>query len=44
MLSGAVGDRRAAVSAAAEVVREKGLLVASVVIPRPGRELFGEHL
>jgi microcompartment protein CcmL/EutN len=44
MLAGSVGDCRSAVAAGAAVAREKGLLVASVVIPRPSRELFGEHL
>lgn len=44
MLSGGVADCRAAVDAAAAVVKEKGLLVAAVVIPRPSRELFGERL
>lgn len=44
MMAGSVGDCRSAVEAAAAVVREKGLLVATVVIPRPSRELFGEYL
>ena len=44
MLAGSVADCKAAVDAAAEVVKEKGLLVAKVVIPRPSRELFGERI
>lgn len=42
--SGSVADCKAAVEAGAEVVREKGLLVATAVIPRPERELFAERL
>lgn len=44
MLSGSVADCRAAVDVASAVVKEKGLLVAAVVIPKPSRELFGERL
>jgi len=44
MMAGTVADCRAAVDAAAETVREKGLLVSAVVIPGPSRELFGEHI
>ena len=44
MMAGTVADCRAAVDAGAENVREKGLLVSSVVIPGPSRELFGEHI
>lgn len=44
MMSGTVADCRAAVDAGAEVVKEKGLLVSKVVIPRPSREVFAEHL
>ena len=44
MFSGSVGDCRTGVEAGAAVVRDKGLLVATAVIPRPSRELFGERL
>jgi len=44
LMTGTVADCRAAVNAAAEVVRHKGLLVAAVTIPRPSRELFAEHI
>ena len=44
LMSGSVADCHAAVEAGAALVREKGLLVAEVVIPRPSPELFGEHL
>lgn len=44
MMSGSVSDCRAGVDAAAELVKEKGLLVSKVVIPRPSRELFGERI
>lgn len=44
MMSGSVSDCRAGVEAAAEVVKEKGLLVSKLVIPRPSRELFGERI
>jgi microcompartment protein CcmL/EutN len=44
MFSGSVADCRTGVEAGAAVVREKGLLVATCVIPRPSRELFAERL
>ncbi len=44
MMSGSVSDCRSAVETAAEIVREKGLLVSKVVIPRPSRELFAERI
>lgn len=44
MMSGSVTDCRSGVDAAAAVVKAKGLLVSSVVIPRPSRELFGDYL
>lgn len=44
MMAGSVADCRAGVEAGAALVREKGLLVSSVVIPRPSRQLFGEYL
>jgi microcompartment protein CcmL/EutN len=42
--SGSVADCKAAVDAGAAVVKEKGLLVATAVIPRPSRELFADRL
>jgi len=44
MFSGSVTDCQAAVDAGAALVKEKGLLVATAVIARPSRELFGERL
>ena len=44
MMAGSVLDVQAAVEAAAEVVREKGLLVSAVTIPGPSRELFAEYI
>ena len=44
MMSGSVSDCRTGVEAGAALVKEKGLLVSQVVIPRPSRELFAERL
>jgi len=44
MMSGTIADCRAAVDAGAQIVKDKGLLVSKVVIPRPSRELFGDYL
>ena len=44
LMTGSVADVRAGVQAGAAVVRERGLLVSEVVIPRPSRELFGDYL
>ena len=44
LMTGAVADVRAGVQAAAEEARRRGLLVSDIVIPRPGRELFGDYL
>ncbi|UCG15908.1 MAG: BMC domain-containing protein [Phycisphaerales bacterium] len=44
MMAGSVSDMKAAVGAAAQVVRQKGLLVSAVTIPGPSRELFAEYL
>ena len=44
LLTGSVADCRAAVSAAAAEARQRGLLVAEVVIARPNRELFSEYI
>lgn len=44
LMAGTVADCRAGVDVAAEVVRERGLLVSSVVIPGPSQELFREYI
>ena len=44
LMTGSVADVRAGVQAAAEVVRERGLLVSEIVIPRPAKELFADYL
>lgn len=44
LMTGTVADVRAGVQAAADEVRQRGLLVSEVVIPRPERELFGDYL
>ena len=44
LMTGTVADVRAAVAAAAQEARQRGLLVSEVVIPRPGKELFSEYL
>lgn len=44
LMTGTVADVRAGVDAGAQVVRERGLLVSEVVIPRPSRELLAEYL
>jgi microcompartment protein CcmL/EutN len=44
MFAGTVADCRAALDAGAAVVKEKGLLVATALIPRPSRELFADRL
>jgi microcompartment protein CcmL/EutN len=44
LMTGSVADVRAGVQAAAETVRQRGLLVSEVVIPRPSRELFSDYL
>jgi microcompartment protein CcmL/EutN len=44
MMTGSVADVRAGVQAATEAVRERGLLVSEIVIPRPAPELFGDYL
>jgi microcompartment protein CcmL/EutN len=44
LMSGSVSDVQAAVSSGADVVRKKGLLVSSVTIPGPSRELFAEYI
>jgi microcompartment protein CcmL/EutN len=44
LMAGSVADVQAAVAAAAELVRRKGLLVSAVTIPGPSRELFAEYI
>ena len=44
MLSGDVASVNAAVKAAAEIAKERGVLVAEVVIPAPSPELFDEYV
>lgn len=44
LMTGSVADVRAGVQAAADVARERGLLVSEVVIPRPSQELFADYL
>ena len=44
LMTGPVADVRAGVQAAAEEVRQRGLLISEIVIPRPSRELFGDYL
>lgn len=44
LMTGGVADVRAAVQAAAEEARGRGLLVCEIVIPRPSPELFAEYL
>jgi len=44
LLTGSVADVRAGVQAASAVVRQRGLLVSEIVIPRPARELFEDYL
>lgn len=44
LMSGSVADCKAAVDAGAAPAKEKGLLVARLVIPRPSRELFAERI
>lgn len=44
MMAGSVADCKAAVDAGSAVVKEKGLLVSAVVIPRPSAELFRDYI
>ncbi|WP_165227360.1 BMC domain-containing protein [Aquisphaera insulae] len=44
MMTGGVADVRAGVEAGIKPVRDRGLLVSRVVIPRPRPELFQEYL
>lgn len=44
LMAGSVADCRAGVSAAAAEARQRGLLVAEIVIPRPSKELLSEYI
>ncbi len=44
LMTGSVSDVTAAVDAAADAVRQRGLLVSELVLPRPARELFADYL
>jgi microcompartment protein CcmL/EutN len=44
LMTGTVADCRAGVAAGAAEARQRGLLVAEVVIPRPNKELFSEYI
>ena len=44
LMTGSVSDVRTGVNVAAEVVREKGLLVSAVVISGPSKELYAEFI
>jgi microcompartment protein CcmL/EutN len=44
LLTGTVSDVRAGIDAAADEARERGMLVAEIVLPRPSKELFADYL
>lgn len=44
LMSGTVADCTTGVNAGAETARDKGLLVAAVVIPGPSKELYAEYI
>jgi microcompartment protein CcmL/EutN len=44
LMTGTVADVRAGIQAGAEEVRQRGLLVSEIVIPRPQPELLSEYL
>jgi len=44
LMTGSVSDVTAAVQAAADAVRKRGLLVSELVIPRPSKELFSDYI
>jgi microcompartment protein CcmL/EutN len=44
LMTGGVADVRAGIQAGTVPVRERGLLVSEVVIPRPSREMFEEYI
>lgn len=44
LMAGSVADCHTGVNAGAEVARDKGMLVAAVVIPGPSKELYSEYI
>jgi microcompartment protein CcmL/EutN len=44
LMTGSVADFRAGVAAAAAEIRNRGLLVSEIVIPRPSPELFSDYI
>jgi microcompartment protein CcmL/EutN len=44
LMTGTMADVTAGIAAAAEVARERGLLVSETVIPGPSRELLSEYI
>ncbi|MBR5626028.1 MAG: BMC domain-containing protein [Thermoguttaceae bacterium] len=44
MMTGSVSDVETAVEAAADILKDSGLLANKIVIPRPERELFAEYI
>ena len=44
LLTGSVSDVTAAIQAATDAVRQRGLLVSEIVIPRPNHELFADYI
>ena len=44
LMTGSVSDVTAAVQAATDAVRKRGLLVSETIIPRPNRELFADYI
>ena len=44
LMTGSVADVRAGVAAAAAEIRNRGLLVSEIVIPRPSPELFSDYI
>ncbi|MDR0869822.1 MAG: BMC domain-containing protein [Planctomycetaceae bacterium] len=44
MMTGSVSDVTAAVQVAADTVRQRGLLVCELVIPRPSKELLNDYI
>jgi microcompartment protein CcmL/EutN len=44
LMTGSVADVRAGMTAAAQLVRQRGLLVSEVVIPGPSKEMFAEYI
>jgi microcompartment protein CcmL/EutN len=44
LMTGTEADVRTGVQVGADEARQRGLLVAETVIPRPSKELFGEYL